>query len=144
MVKRSAKSLVAPITLMGLTALSVLIMITFFTFISRAAFRTFCVPRTLVLTASNGLYSQRETCFKAPAWKTMSTCSKALFKRSLSRISPMNVRIFSEFSSCSNSKRAVSLLSRTLIIFGLRLTNFLTISLPIEPVPPVTRIILSS
>jgi len=63
----SAASLVAPYKFAGLTALSVLIVIIFFTPASSAASMTLAVPMMLVLMASSGLYSQAGTCFSAAA-----------------------------------------------------------------------------
>ena len=60
-----------------------------FTRASIAASTTCCAPRTLVRTASNGLYSHASTCFIAAAWTTMSAPSTARVIRARSRTSPM-------------------------------------------------------
>ena len=53
----SASRLVAPITLLGFTALSVEIMMNFFTPYFNAVSAMMLVPRTLVRTASHGYFS---------------------------------------------------------------------------------------
>ena len=58
---------VAPITLVGLTALSVLIITNFLTPYLSAILATFHVPTTLFLTASSGLTSISGTCLCAAA-----------------------------------------------------------------------------
>ena len=63
----SPKSLVAPITPIGLTALSVLIKINFFTLELTEDFAIFFVPIIFTLIASTGFDSHLSTCFKAAA-----------------------------------------------------------------------------
>src|SRR6516164_364254 len=61
----SAHNFVAPYKLSGLTALSVDKAITFLTPAAIAALQTFSLPITLVITASNGLYSHEGTILRA-------------------------------------------------------------------------------
>jgi hypothetical protein len=75
--------------LTGLTALSVDSAIVSGTSLSIAAVTTFWVPRMLVWTASNGLYSHAGTCLSAAAWTMTSTPRVALRRRSRSRTSPI-------------------------------------------------------
>ena len=84
----SASSFVAPMQEIGSTTLSVLICKNFFTLFFNEAITKFCVPITLVLLASKGLYSQSGTCFKAAACMTMSISSVATMHLSKSEISP--------------------------------------------------------
>ena len=56
-----------------MTALSVLSAMVSGTWLSIAAEMTFSAPRTLVCTASNGLYSHAGTCLRAAAWTITST-----------------------------------------------------------------------
>ncbi len=63
---------VAPMTLVGLTALSVLIWTIAETPVARQASATLREPMTLVSTPSTGLASTIGTCFSAAAWKTSS------------------------------------------------------------------------
>ena len=58
---------VIPKILVGFTALSVLIAITFFIFLAIDAFMILDDPITFVFTASNGCNSTVGTCFKAAA-----------------------------------------------------------------------------
>src|SRR5256885_9854057 len=69
----SAHSFVAPYRLIGFTALSVLRATTLWTPRSRAASMTLRAPKTFVMMASMGLYSQAGTLFAAPATTTTST-----------------------------------------------------------------------
>ena len=64
--------LVAPITFVGLTALSVEIKMNRFVLYLSHAFTRLYVPNTLFLTASEGLFSINGTCLCAAAWKTTS------------------------------------------------------------------------
>ena len=64
--------LVAPITLVGLTALSVEIIVNFFTPCFSEISTMFSVPNTLFLTASQQLCSISGTCLCAAACSTMS------------------------------------------------------------------------
>ena len=130
MVSRSATSLVAPITLNGLTALSVLMKIIFFTSFAIAASIQFCVPRTLTSAASNGLYSQIGTCFRAAVWKTRSTFCIARIMRFSLVISPSSSRVLGSPKSRATSCRPVSLLSRTRTDRDRYLRIFFTSSLP--------------
>ena len=67
----SESRLVAPITLVGFTALSVEINTNFFTPYSIAAFATMSVPSALFCTASHAFDSSISgTCLYAAAWKT--------------------------------------------------------------------------
>ncbi len=66
----SANLLVAPITFVGLTALSVDINTNLFTPNSSAHCATLSVPNTLFLIASTGFVSIKGTCLCAAAWKT--------------------------------------------------------------------------
>ena len=68
----SHSRLVQPMTLVGLTALSVDSCTSRSTPCSLALASRFLVPMTLFLTASAGLTSIRGTCLWAAAWKT--TC----------------------------------------------------------------------
>ena len=63
----SASRLVAPITLLGFTALSVEIMMNFFTSYFSAISAMMLVPKTLVRTASHGYFSIMGTCLYAAA-----------------------------------------------------------------------------
>ena len=81
--------MVAPYTLMGLTALSVERFITRSTRASMAAWMTLRAPITLVSIASQVLLSHVGICFIAAAWTTTSTPEKALLKRSRLRTSPI-------------------------------------------------------
>jgi hypothetical protein len=70
----SASHLDAPITLEGLTALSVEMNTKRSTPVATAASTTFRVPNTLVADASTGWASSTGTCLWAAAWKT--TCGR--------------------------------------------------------------------
>ena len=82
----------APITEVGLAALSDDVRIIVSTSAARQASMTFCVPTTLVWVASNGLYSPDSTCLSAAQWKTTSMSSIARSSRSRSRMSPIRKR----------------------------------------------------
>src|ERR1022692_236222 len=69
----SIRALLMPIALMGYTALSVLRHTTDLTPLAAAASITLALPATLVRTACVGKNSQDGTCFRAAAWKTIST-----------------------------------------------------------------------
>ena len=86
----SASRLVAPITFVGLTALSVEIITIARTPAARHASATWRVPSTFVSTPSHGLASTIGTCFKAAAWNTSSGRSAAITSstRRRSRTSP--------------------------------------------------------
>jgi hypothetical protein len=64
--------LVAPITEVGLTALSVETITNAFTPKAWASSETFLVPKTLFLMASPGFHSIIGTCLWAAAWKMTS------------------------------------------------------------------------
>ena len=66
----SQRRLVAPITLVGFTALSVEIMMNFSTPYFSETRTMFQVPNTLFFTASEQLCSIRGTCLWAAAWST--------------------------------------------------------------------------
>ena len=78
--------------LTGLTALSVESATTCDTPVSMAASTTCWAPRTLVWTASNGLYSHAGTCFMAAACTTMSAPRMARVRRLRLRMSPTKNR----------------------------------------------------
>ena len=82
----------APITDVGLAALSDEVRIIVRTSAARQASMTFWVPTTLVWVASNGLYSPDSTCLSAAQWKTRSMPSIARWSRSRSRMSPIRKR----------------------------------------------------
>ena len=68
----SAMRLVAPITELGRTALSVEMSTRRSAPTASAMRATFCVPKTLFFTASSGASSMSGTCLWAAAWKTIS------------------------------------------------------------------------
>src|SRR5690554_5998760 len=70
----SARRLVAPMMLVGLTALSVLTMTKAAAAMSRAASATDLVPKRLFLMASPGLRSIMGTCLWAAQWKMTWGC----------------------------------------------------------------------
>ncbi len=74
----SASRLVAPMTFVGLTALSVEIITIARTPWARQASATWRVPSTLVRMPSHGLASTIGTCFSAAAWNTSSGRSAAI------------------------------------------------------------------
>ena len=80
-----------PMTLIGLHALSVEMPMTASTRPSAAttARTSASAPRTLVLIASVGKYSQVGTCFSAAAWITTSASATASSSVEKSRTSPM-------------------------------------------------------
>ena len=86
----SARRFVAPMTLLGRTALSLEIMMNFFTSYFTARSARITVPPTFVCTASQGYISIIGTCLYAAAWNIMS--GRNFFKTdstlSLSRTSP--------------------------------------------------------
>ena len=68
---RSAARLLAPITLVGLTALSVLIITKRSAPLSMAASAAWCVPNVLFCSAAQALSSSISgTCLNAAAWNT--------------------------------------------------------------------------
>ncbi len=137
---RSASSFVAPITFVGSTALSVLTVSTRSTPASIAASTTFCVPRTFVSVASKGLNSQAGTCFMAAACTTTSMPLIARAIRSRLRTSPISIRSAGiSRSSWASSNCLVSSRDSTRRARGCSAMMRRTISLPMEPVPPVTR-----
>ena len=83
----SQQRLVAPMTLVGLTALSVEIMTNFSTPCLSAICATLSVPKMLFLQASSGLVSIKGTCLCAAAWKTIlgicSVKSSSILSRSV-------------------------------------------------------------
>ena len=87
----SATRFVAPITLVGFTALSVLTSTNAATPIVADASATIFVPKTLFLMASHGFASIIGTCLCAAQWKT--TCGRSASKtwrtRRASQTSPM-------------------------------------------------------
>ena len=101
---------VAPMTLVGLTALSVLTMMNRFTPYFSQASTTFKVPNTLFLTDSITFRSINGTCLCAAAWRTMSgVCSlKILSTWPLSHMLAISILRFSPspyliLSSCWTS-----------------------------------------
>ena len=140
MVRRSATNLLAPIVLVGETALSVLTIIMIPTPWPLARSTTFCVPRMFVLTASVGFCSQIRTCLSAAAWTTMSTPFwKARSRLSRSRTSPiMNSTFAWGASSCWKWKCLESSREKMMTFAGFRGSSWRTISAPMLPVPPVT------
>ena len=68
----SHRRLLAPMTEVGLTALSVEIRMNFLTPWASAARTVFSVPNTLLRMASWGLVSIKGTCLWAAAWNTTS------------------------------------------------------------------------
>ncbi len=78
----SAMRLVAPITLVGLTALSDEMSTKLFAPYSSAHRATFNVPNTLFFTASRTFDSKRGTCLCAAAWNT----TEGLYKEKISLI----------------------------------------------------------
>ena len=101
----SAMRLVAPMTLVGLTALSVEIITKRSTPNSLDTRARLWVPNTLFLTASQGLCSMSGTCLCAAAWKTTAGCSSSNTsrRRFTSCTEPMYTRRRSAFSGFSSS-----------------------------------------
>ena len=93
----SVMRLVAPITLVGLTALSVDSCTYCFTPYLSAQSATFSVPPTLFFTASAGLSSISGTCLCAAAWNTTSGryCANTASSRFRSRMEPISTSAFS-------------------------------------------------
>ena len=87
--------LVAPMMLVGATALSVEIRTKRSTPAPSAASTSVRVPTTLLVTASSGCSSISGTCLWAAAWKTIAGCSAAKIarSRSASRMSAITGRI---------------------------------------------------
>ncbi len=105
----------------------------------------FSAPRTLVWTASNGLYSHAGTCLSAAAWMIRSHPRVAWISRLPSRMSPRKKRRRSSpaslacISDCLSSSRL-----KTRMTFGSwRSRRCLMHRVPNEPVPPVIRMVLS-
>ena len=106
----SVMRLVAPITLVGFTALSVDISTSRFTPCSEADISRLRVPNTLFFMASAGEVSMAGTCLWAAAWNTMSGeyIPNTSSSRFLSRIEPISSetgqsRPYLFSSSCSSS-----------------------------------------
>jgi hypothetical protein len=92
--KSSAARLVAPMTLVGFTALSVEMKVKAFTPSEAAIMAQRRAPSTLVRMASFGLSSISGTCLSAAAWMTRSGAASriAWSRRISSRTSPMIMR----------------------------------------------------
>ena len=142
----------APMTLVGLTALSVDIKTNFLTLYLFADIATFKVPKTLFFTASSGSVSIKGTCLWAAAWKTTSIFFslniKSIFSASLIlAISTSNLFLKSEllwviFNSCWIAYAPFSQISKIINFLGFKSKICLQSSDPIEPPPPVTRTFL--
>ena len=138
----SANHLDAPITLAGLTALSVEISTNRSTPVARAASARFAVPMTLVRRASSGWSSRMSTCLWAAAWNTTSGRCRMNTERTRSW-SRMSARaIWASLpggSSVIRSWRCVSSWSRSRTEAGSNRTICRAISAPIDPPAPDTR-----
>ena len=140
----SANRLLAPITLLGFTALSVEISTIARAPAARAASATCRVPTVLVSRSSPGFASPIGTCFSAAAWNTRSgrNSEKTARMRPWSRTSAMQVwRGVPGCVSCSSWSmlhRAYSPLSSNIRWLGPRPAHCRASSDPMVPPAPVT------
>ena len=109
-----------PITLVGFTALSLLVKSTYFTPQEVAALIMFSTPTILVWTTSNGLYSERITCFKAAQWIIISMPFESFSILSLSLTSPVKQKTFRFLYSSDRKNISDSLLSTSRSSAGFR------------------------